>query len=80
MVNSQILSPVPGIFYDKASPEDPPYKSVGDSVTEGDVIGLIEIMKSFHEVKSAVSGTLSTYLVDNEDAVQAGQPIADIEV
>ncbi len=79
MANSQILSPLPGTFYRRPSPEEPSYKSDGDSVAEGDVIGLIEVMKSFHEVKSTVSGTLTSFLVENEDAIQAGQPLADIE-
>ena len=75
----QIISPLPGTFYRAPSPEDPPYKSTGDSVTEGDIIGLIEVMKSFHEVKSTVSGTVSAFLVETEDAVQAGQPLAEVE-
>ncbi len=79
MANSQILSPLPGTFYRSPSPEEPPYKSDGDSVAEGDIIGLVEVMKSFHEVKSTVSGTISSFLVENEDAVQAGQPLAEIE-
>ncbi len=79
MANSQILSPLPGTFYRSPSPEEPHYKSEGDNVAEGDVIGLVEVMKSFHEVKSTVSGTLTAYLVENENAIQAGQPLADVE-
>lgn len=79
MANSQVLSPLPGIFYRSASPEEPAYKSEGDSIAEGDVIGLIEVMKSFYEVKSTVSGTLSAFLVETEETVQAGQPLADVE-
>ena len=46
----QILSPLPGTFYRRPSPDQPNFKSVGDAVAVGDVIGLIEVMKSFHEV------------------------------
>ncbi len=79
MSSKQILSPLPGVFYRSASPENPPYKSDGDAVVVGDVIGLIEVMKSFHEVKSDVEGKVKTYIVENEEAIMAGQPLVDIE-
>lgn len=78
-MSTEIVSPLPGTFYRKPAPDQPDYKSVGDSVTEGDVVGLIEVMKSFHEVKATASGTLKAFLVDNEDAVMAGQPIAELD-
>ncbi len=80
MSTKQILSPLPGVFYRKPSPDDPPYKSDGETVAEGDVIGLVEVMKSFHEVKADCAGTISAFLLENEDAVMAGQPIAEVEV
>jgi biotin carboxyl carrier protein len=76
---SEILSPLPGTFYRKPAPDKPVYKEVGDAVAEGDVIGLIEVMKSFHEVKAETAGTLAEFLVDNEDAVMAGQPLARLD-
>ncbi len=78
MANKQVLSPLPGTFYRKPTPDDPAYKSEGDSVAVGDVIGLVEVMKSFHEVKSDASGTVGSFLVENEDAVMAGQPILEL--
>jgi acetyl-CoA carboxylase biotin carboxyl carrier protein len=78
MANKQVLSPLPGTFYRKPSPDDPVYKTEGDSVAVGDVIGLIEVMKSFHEVTSDASGTVALFLVENEDAVMAGQPILEL--
>jgi biotin carboxyl carrier protein len=79
MASKQILSPLPGTFYRRPSPDEPVYKENGDAVAVGDTIGLIEVMKSFHEVKSEVAGTVSQFLVENEDAVMAGQPLADLE-
>ncbi len=79
MAGKQILSPLPGTFYRKPSPDDPPYKAEGDSVTEGDVIGLIEVMKSFNEVKADVAGKVTKFLIENEDPVMAGQPLVEIE-
>lgn len=79
MASKQILSPLPGTFYRRPSPDEPVYKENGDAVTVGDVIGLIEVMKSFHEVKAEVAGKVVKFLIENEAAVMAGQPIVDIE-
>ena len=79
MADKQILSPLPGTFYRKPAPEQPEFKVEGDSISVGDVIGLVEVMKSFHEVKSDVAGTVKRFLIGNEDAVMAGQPIVEIE-
>ena len=78
-MSQEIVAHLPGTFYRKPSPDDPPYKSDGDSVAVGDVIGLIEVMKSFHEVKSDKAGVVSAFLVENEDAVMAGQPLVKLD-
>lgn len=79
MATKQILSPLPGTFYRKSAPDKPPYKQDGDQIAAGDVIGLVEVMKSFNEVKADAGGRLVRFLVDNEDAVMAGQPLAEID-
>ena len=79
MSKSEIKSPLPGVFYRKASPDSPPFKADGDPVAAGDVIGLVEVMKSFHEVKADVSGSSIKFIVDNEDAIMAGETIAEVE-
>ncbi|MGI9413483.1 MAG: acetyl-CoA carboxylase [Hyphomicrobiales bacterium] len=79
MATKQILSPLPGTFYRKPAPDQPPYKEEGDAIAEGDVIGLVEVMKSFNEVKADAAGTAAKFLVGNEDAVMAGQPLLEIE-
>jgi acetyl-CoA carboxylase biotin carboxyl carrier protein len=43
------------------------------------VIGLIEVMKTFSEVKADAAGRIAKFCVDNEEAIMAGQPIAEIE-
>ena len=78
MATEQVLSPLPGTFYRKPTPDDPPYKSEGDSVAEGEVIGLVEVMKSFYEVKAEISGVIVAFLVEDEGAIMAGQPVAQI--
>ena len=80
MATKQILSPLPGTFYRKPAPDKPVYKSDGDKVVAGEVIGLVEVMKSFNEVKADIGGRIVKFLVDNEDAVMAGQPLAEVEV
>ncbi len=74
----QLLSPLPGTFYRRPSPDKPSYKSEGDAVAVGDVIGLIEVMKSFTEVKSEFAGKITKFIVDNEEPVMAGQPLVEI--
>lgn len=79
MAKSEIRSPLPGTFYRKPAPDQPAYKESGDSVAKGDVIGLIEVMKSFHEVKSDYDGTLTEFLAEDEGPVTAGQILAELE-
>jgi len=79
MAQHQVLSPLPGIFYRRPAPEQPPYKQDGDRVAEGDVIGLIEVMKQFTEVHADASGKIVRFLVDNESPVEPEQPVLLIE-
>jgi len=79
MAQHQVLSPLPGIFYRRPAPEKPPYKEEGDRVAEGDIVGLIEVMKQFTEVHADASGKIVRFLVDNEEALEAGQPVLLIE-
>jgi acetyl-CoA carboxylase biotin carboxyl carrier protein len=72
-----IKSPLPGVFYRKPSPESAPFKNDGDPVKAQDVIGLIEVMKSFHEVRAGAAGAIQ-FLVEDNDAVMAGQALAEI--
>lgn len=74
---AQLLSPLPGTFYRRPSPDKPAYKEDGDTVAKGDVVGLIEVMKSFNEVKADAAGKIS-FLAENEEPVMAGQALAEI--
>ena len=74
-----IKSPLPGTFYRRANPQADPYVSEGDVVEPGDVVGLIEIMKSFHEIQSDTDGRVARFLIENEDLVDAGQAIIALE-
>ncbi|MGO4869843.1 MAG: acetyl-CoA carboxylase [Roseiarcus sp.] len=74
----EILSPLPGTFYRRPAPDKPPFKAVGDAVAVGDVIGLIEVMKTFIEVHADASGPILRFLADNEEPVMAGQPLVEV--
>jgi acetyl-CoA carboxylase biotin carboxyl carrier protein len=76
MSDKTIKAPLPGTFYRRPDPGADPFVDEGDSVQAGDVIGLVEIMKSFHEVKANDSGVVGRFLVENEDTVEAGQDLA----
>ena len=79
MPDRAIKSPLPGTFYRRPAPDADPFVSEGDRVNAGDVVGLVEIMKSFHEVKSEESGVIASFVVENEDVVEAGQDIATLQ-
>jgi acetyl-CoA carboxylase biotin carboxyl carrier protein len=75
MADKTIKSPFPGTFYRRPGPQVDPYVSEGDRVQPGAVVGLVEIMKNFHEITSEEEGVVERFLVENEDLVEAGQEI-----
>ncbi|MCD2137362.1 acetyl-CoA carboxylase [Salinicoccus halitifaciens] len=79
MSNSvKVLSPIPGVFYRRPSPDEDVYVNEGDEVKEGDIIGLVEVMKSFHELKAEAGGIIAEFKVEEEGMLEAGQEIAVI--
>jgi acetyl-CoA carboxylase biotin carboxyl carrier protein len=78
MPTTTILAPLPGVFYRRPAPDQPPFKNEGDAVAAGDTVGLIEVMKTFAPVVAESAGRLQKFLVDNEDPVMAGQPLYDL--
>ncbi|MEQ8739599.1 MAG: acetyl-CoA carboxylase [Hoeflea sp.] len=79
MAKHEGKSPRPGTCYRKPAPDQPAFKDVGDKVSKGDTIGLVEVMKTFHEVKADADGTISAFPVDDSDPVMAGQTIAELD-
>ncbi|RPE62966.1 biotin carboxyl carrier protein [Pacificibacter maritimus] len=75
---AQVLSPLPGTFYTKPSPEAEVFKSEGAAVAVGDTIALVEVMKTFIEIKSEIAGTFTSYLIEDGTPVQAGQALAEV--
>lgn len=76
---TEIRSPLPGTFYRRPSPEDPVFVEDGADVAAGAVIGLIEVMKSFHEVRAEAAGANIRFSVENEDPVSAGAVLAEMD-
>ena len=79
MADKTLKAQMPGTFYRRPDPDSDPYVNEGDSVSAGDTVGLIEVMKSFHEVKAEDNGTVSRLLVEDEEAVDAGQDVLELE-
>ena len=70
-----IKSSMIGTFYRSSSPEKPPFVSVGDSISSGDTICIIEAMKLFNEIESEVSGKVVKILVDDATPIEFDQPL-----
>ncbi len=73
-----ISSPMVGTFYSAASPGAKPFVSVGDTIAEGDIVCIVEAMKMMNEIKSEVSGTVKSILVENSEPVEYGQALFEI--
>ena len=74
-----ISARTPGVFYRRPSPDADPYVADDATVAEGDTIGLIEVMKTFREVKADAAGTVAQWFVGNEDEVTIGQEIVELD-
>lgn len=70
-----IESPMVGTYYSASSPDADPFVKVGEPISEGTVVCLIEAMKIFNEIKSEISGTVEKILIESGDAVEFGQEI-----
>ncbi len=70
-----IKSPMIGTFYRSSSPETPSFVNVGDEISKGDVICIIEAMKLFNEIEAEFSGKVVKVLVENASPVEYDQPL-----
>ncbi len=74
-----VKAPLTGIYYGAPSPGATPYVSVGDHVSVGQIIGLIEAMKLFNEIKSDLAGRVARVCAENGALVKAKQPLIEVE-
>jgi acetyl-CoA carboxylase biotin carboxyl carrier protein len=64
-----------GTFYRSPSPEEPTFVNVGDTISKGQTICIIEAMKLFNEIESEISGKVVKVLVDDSQPVEFDQPL-----
>ncbi|MBM3176906.1 MAG: acetyl-CoA carboxylase biotin carboxyl carrier protein [Bacteroidetes bacterium] len=74
-----IKSPMIGTFYRSANPDSPPFISVGDKVSKGQTVCIIEAMKLFNEIESEVSGTVVKAMCENSSPVEYDQVLFVVE-
>ncbi len=75
----EVRSPIVGTFYRAPAPDADPYVQVGDHVSEGTVLCIVEAMKLMNEIESDVSGKIVKILVENATPVEYNQPLFLIE-
>ena len=76
----QILSPIVGTFYRSSSPDSPAFIQVGDTVSVGKTLCIVEAMKLMNEIESDVSGTVVKILIENGQPVEYHQPMFLIQM
>jgi acetyl-CoA carboxylase biotin carboxyl carrier protein len=74
-----VKAPLTGIFYASPAPGSGPYVSVGGEVAVGQIIGLIEAMKLFNEIKSDLAGRVVRVVAESGTLVKARQPLIEVE-
>ncbi len=75
----EVRAPIVGTFYEAPNPDSDAYVKVGQKVSAGDTLCIIEAMKLMNEIESEVSGTVTAILVDNATPVEFDQPLFVID-
>lgn len=75
-----VTAPMPGVFYRRPDPDEPTFVEVGDTVESDEVIGLIGVMKNFHDITADEGGEVVEFFVENEEEVDAGEELAELDV
>lgn len=75
----EIKSPMIGTFYRSSNPDSPAFVSVGDKISKGQTLCIIEAMKLFNEIESEISGTLVKVLVEEASPVEYDQVLFVVE-
>ena len=74
-----VSAPLTGVWYPSPSPGARPYVNEGDEIAAGQIVGMIEAMKLFNEIKSDVSGRITRVLVENGTLVKRKQPLLEVD-
>ena len=78
-IGNIVTSPIVGTFYRKPSPDKDPFVRVGDVVSQGDVLCIVEAMKMMNEIKSEYSGRIISIDLEDGQPVEFGQKIITID-
>jgi acetyl-CoA carboxylase biotin carboxyl carrier protein len=74
-----VLAPLTGIWYSSPAPGSAPYVTAGGEIAVGQVVGLIEAMKLFNEIKSDLAGRVVRVVPETGTLVKARQPLIEVE-
>lgn len=74
-----INAPMPGVFYRRPDPDEPVFVEEGDEVSADQKIALIGVMKTFHDVEAGTDCIVTSFQVENEAEVEAGDTLATVE-
>lgn len=74
-----VKAPMVGTFYASSKPGSPAFVKVGDTVAVNTVLCIVEVMKLMNNIEAGVAGTVTKILVENEQAVEYGQPLVVIK-
>lgn len=70
-----LKSPMVGTYYSCPSPDAPPFAKIGDTVSEGDTLCIVEAMKILNQIEADKSGVIKAVLVENGQPIEFGQPL-----
>ncbi len=79
LTGHQVLSPMVGTFYRAPTPDAKPFVEVGQSVTEGETLCIVEAMKMMNQIEADKSGVVTAILAEDGQAVEFDQPLVIIE-
>ncbi len=74
-----IDAPMPGVFYRRPDPDEPVFAEEGDEVSADETVGLIGVMKTFHDIEPGTDCVVASFEADNETEVEAGDTLVTIE-
>ena len=74
-----VESPMVGTFYAASSPDSRPFVEIGQKISQGDTLCIIEAMKILNQIEAEISGTVKAILAENGQPVEFGQPLFVIE-
>ncbi|WP_424946460.1 acetyl-CoA carboxylase biotin carboxyl carrier protein [Candidatus Spongiihabitans sp.] len=78
-IGNTVESPMVGTFYESASPDSEPYVTIGSVVKPGDILCVIEAMKTFNQLETDIAGTIKAIYKSSGDPVEFGEPLFLIE-